>query len=85
MGRSAYSHLSYTAQHATAKLYQQLSEAFVMLMDLLQTIRSFSSPVMQPMQSYELWSDTGSAALFNQIAADSIPVRESMVNHKIKQ
>ena len=85
MGRSAYSHLSYTAQHATASLYKQLSEAFVLLMDLLQTIRRFSSPVLQPIQSYELWSDTGSLVLHNQLAAGSIPVHESMINFKIKQ
>ena len=39
MGRSAYHHLSSTAQHASADLYKQLAEAFVLLMDLLQTNR----------------------------------------------
>lgn len=85
MGRSAYHHLSSTAQHATANLYKQLADAFVVLMDLLQTIRRFSSPVLPPMQSYELWSDTGSVSLFNQLEAGSFPIHESLVNFKTKQ
>ena len=85
MGRSAYQHLSNTAQQATADLYKQLADAFVLLMDLLQTIRRFSSPVLQPMQSYELWSDTGSAGLFSQIDNDSFPVHESMIDFRNKQ
>ena len=85
MGRSAYQHLSLGAQNATANLYKQLAEAFVMLMDLLQTIRRFSSPVLQPMQSYELWSDTGSTALFHQLEEGVIPVHGSVIDLKIKQ
>jgi len=85
MGRSAYHHLSTNAQQATANLYKQLAEAFVLLMDLLQTIRRFNSPALQPIQSYELWSDTGSAALFEQLGAGSFPVHESLVDFNIKQ
>lgn len=85
MGRSAYHHLSSSLQHAAAELYQQLAEAFVLLMDLLQTISRFNAPVLQPIQSYELWSDTGSVALFSQLENDSVPIHESLVDLKIKQ
>jgi hypothetical protein len=85
MGRSAYHHLSEGAQQATAELYQQLAETFVMLMDLLQTIRQFSSPALQPIQSFELWSDTGSINAFNQISGRALPLHESLINIKVRQ
>jgi len=85
MGRSAYHHLSEGVQQATAELYQQLSETFVMLMDLLQTISQFSSPALQPIQSFELWSDTGSVKAFNQLSGSALPLHESLINSKIRQ
>jgi hypothetical protein len=85
MGRSAYHHLSEGVQQATAELYQQLAEGFVMLMDLLQTIRQFSSPALQPIQSFELWSDTGSQNAFNQLSDNALPLHESLINNKIRQ
>lgn len=85
MGRSAYQHLSEGAQQATGELYHQLAEAFVMLMDLLQTIRQFSSPALQPIQSFELWNDTGSQNAFNQLSGNSLPLHESLINSKIRQ
>lgn len=85
MGRSAYHHLSEGVQQATAELYQQLAEAFVMLMDLLQTIQQFNSPTLQPIQSFELWSDTGSLNAFNQIPGHGLPLHEKFINIKTRQ
>ena len=85
MGRSAYHHLSEGVQQATADLYQQLAEGFVMLMDLLQTIRQFSSPALQPIQSFELWSDTGSQNAFNQLSGHALPLHESLIDIKVRQ
>ena len=85
MGRSAYHHLSEGVQQATAELYQQLAEGFVMLMDLLQTIRQFSSPALQPIQSFELWSDTGSQNAFNQLSGNALPLHESLIDIKTRQ
>ena len=85
MGRSAYHHLSEGVQQATSELYQQSAEAFVMLMDLLQTIRQFSAPALQPIQSFELWTDTGSRNAFNQLSGNSLPLHESLINSKIRQ
>jgi hypothetical protein len=56
-----------------------------MLMDLLQTIRQFSSPALRPLQSFELWSDTGSQNAFNQISDGALPLHESLINTKIHQ
>ena len=85
MGQSAYHHLSSTLQHATGELYQQLCESFVTLMDILQTIRGFSTPVLQPIQSLELWSDTGSLAAYRRLTTDSLPLHESLLDLDRKQ
>lgn len=85
MGRSAYHHLSDSVQQAVAELYRELAEAFVTLMDLLQTIRDFSSPVLQPIQNLELWSDTGSSAAFRRLAESALPMHESLIDSNIKQ
>jgi len=80
IGRSAYSHLSSTIQHAGAELYEQLAEAFVLLMDILQTIREFTEPALNPLQAQELWSDTGSRVAFNQLAVDGFPLHECLID-----
>ena len=85
LGRSAYHHLSGSVQQASAELYLQLAETFVLLMDLLQTIRQFNSPALQPIQSFELWSDTGSLNAFNQLSGRALPLHESLINTKIRQ
>ena len=85
IGRSAYQHISEGMQQAAAELYRQLAEAFVMLMDLLQTIREFSSPILQPIQTLELWSDTGSLRAFNRMDGASLPLHEGLINTKTRQ
>jgi len=85
MGQSAYHYLSSSLQQAPAELYQQLCEAFVTMMDILQTIRAFSSPVLQPIQSLELWSDTGSQAAFKRLSSTGFPVHESLLDLDSKQ
>ena len=85
MGRSAYHHLSGQITHTTAELYRELAEAFVTLMDLLQTIRGFNTSVMQPIQAHELWSDTGSQRAFASLSGKSLPLHESLINPLLKQ
>ncbi len=80
MGRSAYHYLSHNLQHASADLYQHLADTFVVLMDILQTIRDFNAPALQPIQSLELWSDTGSKASYRRLAGKSFPVHEAFVS-----
>jgi hypothetical protein len=54
-------------------------------MDLLQTIREFSSPALQPIQNLELWSDTGSARAFDRLAGYAVPLHESLIDRKTRQ
>lgn len=79
LGRSAYHHISTVTQKGIAELYQQLSESFVLLMDLLQTIRQYSSPALQPIAAMDLWQQTGSRAAFKQISKTGAPVHEDLL------
>jgi len=80
IGRSAYHRLSLNAQNATADLYGCLADTFVLLMDLLQTIRRFSAPALLPLQAYDLWNDTGSIAALSNFNEQSLPVHESVID-----
>ncbi len=74
LGRSAYHHISTVTQQGVAELYQQLAESFILLMDLLQTIRQYSTPALQPIAAMELWQKTGSRAAYRQITENGFPV-----------
>jgi uncharacterized protein YjiS (DUF1127 family) len=88
LGRSAYHHISTVTQQSIAELYQQLSESFILLMDLLQTIRQYSSPVLQPIAAFELWDKTGSRAALQQLSEygsdheRGIAIHEAQLNHR---
>jgi hypothetical protein len=71
LGRSAYHHIGTATQQGIAELYQQLSESFVLLMDLLLTIRQYSMPAMQPLTALDLWHHCGSQSALKQISEES--------------
>jgi len=79
LGQSAYQHIGAVTQRGVAELYQQLAESFILLMDLLQTIRQYSAPALQPIAAMELWQQTGSRAAYKQISANGIPVHGSLL------
>lgn len=79
LGRSAYHHISTVTQQGIAELYQQLAESFILLMDLLQTIRQYSMPALQPIAAMDLWQQTGSRAAYEQISDSGTPVHESLL------
>lgn len=58
MGQTSYFRIS----RKSNDLYDHLSNQFVMMMDVLQSIRQYSAkcPDLLPLQAYELWNDTGS-------------------------
>lgn len=79
LGRSSYYHISTLTHRGIAELYQQLAESFVLLMDLLQTIRQYTAPALHPLAAMELWQQTGSRVAFAQIADNVIPVHGSLL------
>lgn len=84
IGRSAYHNISTVTQRSIADLYRQLADSFILLMDLLQTIRQYSSPALQPIAAMELWQQTGSQAALKQVTSDSLPVHESLLRNSNK-
>ncbi len=81
LGRSAYHHISTVTQQGIAELYLQLAESFILLMDLLQTIRQYSAPALQPMAAMDLWQQTGSRAAYKQISDSGIPVNDILLQN----
>jgi len=57
LGRSSYANIS-----TDNDIYEALAEKFVVMMDVLQSIRSYSDefPDLTPLQAFDLWNDTGS-------------------------
>lgn len=77
LGRGAYGQLAERLRHAGADLYQQLCAGFVVLMDILQTMRAMNGkPALTPLQSAELWAETGSRSARRELRAltDATPV-----------
>jgi hypothetical protein len=58
MGRSAYDAVSKTSND----IYSLLAQQFVIIMDILQSIRDFAQnvPALMPIQAYDLWNEAGS-------------------------
>ncbi|OQW92690.1 MAG: hypothetical protein BWK79_14150 [Beggiatoa sp. IS2] len=79
LGISAYTVLATTLAGVKAKVFQQLSEQFVALMDVLQTTRELDNPysTLQPLQAIELWNDTGSTHAFATLSryTRALPVK----------
>ena len=80
LGRSAYHHISTVTQKSIAELYLQLAESFVLLMDLLQTIRQYSTPVLEPIAAMELWQQTGSRVALKQVLNSATPIHEKFIH-----
>ena len=74
LGQAAYVGIS----RKTNDLYDHLSHQFVLLMDVLQSIRQYSQacPDLLPLQAYEQWNDTGSQRALSILRqySSSIPV-----------
>lgn len=80
LGRSAYQQIQTAAHNSLARLYGQLANEFVPLMDVLQAMRSLDPqhPDLDALSNFELWEDTGSERArnrFHRRHPQSIPVR----------
>jgi len=69
LGRTAYLHLAEDLSTGMAKLYQQLSDSFVYVMDTLLAIRSMTEQAQQRdmLLAFELWQDTNSKQSYRQL------------------
>jgi hypothetical protein len=62
IGKSAYSSLANSEKFSDCSLFATLSEKFVCLMDILQSMREINNPlpVLDAITAEEIWHDTGS-------------------------
>jgi hypothetical protein len=68
LGKTAYLDLSDSISHIGSDLYKQVSQCFVQLMDVLLTIRSYTTePVLKPIQAYDLWNESQSHVAYKLI------------------
>lgn len=77
LGRGAYGQLAEHLRHAGAAMYRQLCQGFVALMDVLQAMRALDgAPALTPLQSLELWAETGSQSARQNLRActDATPL-----------
>jgi hypothetical protein len=76
LGRSSYQQLSDRLDHSWSVVYEHLSRAFVVLMDILHAMRELGGEsILTPFQAMDLWQDTGSRRSYQQVAASgAIPL-----------
>lgn len=63
LGQLSYGELANLSTQGWGGLYEHLSIHFVMLMDVLQSMRQWNShnvPILSPLEAYDLWNDKGS-------------------------
>jgi hypothetical protein len=71
IGRSSYRQLADVMDRGWARVYGNLSDAFVVLMDVLHAMRGLGGePLLTPIQAFELWQETGSRRCYRQVCAD---------------
>jgi hypothetical protein len=84
IGRSSYHQLSDAVDRRRAALYGHLSEAFIVLMDVLHAMRELGGQtLLTPIQAMELWQETGSQRCFRQLCdgQHAIPVGSTDETH----
>jgi hypothetical protein len=84
IGRSSYHQLSDVLDRGWARVYGNLSEAFIQLMDILHAMRGLGGqPLLTPIQALELWQQTGSQRCYQQLYGDrgAIPAPGSRASH----
>ncbi len=62
IGKSAYASLATSSKFSDSGLFATLSDRFVCLMDILQSMREINNqlPTLDPITAEEIWHDTGS-------------------------
>ena len=71
IGQSSYRQLSDVMDRGWAAVYQRLSEAFIVLMDILHAMRETGGQnILTPLQAMDLWQDTGSRRCYQQVCAE---------------
>jgi hypothetical protein len=71
IGRSSYRQLADVMDRGWARVYGNLSDAFVLLVDVLHAMRELGGEtLLTPLQAFEHWQETGSQRCYRQICGD---------------
>ena len=84
IGRSSYRQLSDVLDRGWARVYGNLSEAFIVLMDVLHAMRGLGGQtLLTPIQALELWQETGSRRCYQQLCGDhtAVPMLGTRARH----
>ena len=84
IGQSSYRQLSDVMDRGRATVYRSLSEAFIVLMDILHAMRETGGQsILTPLQAMDLWQDTGSRRCYQQICASGsrVPITVTTEKH----
>jgi hypothetical protein len=84
IGRSSYQQLSDVLDRGLSTVYRHLSEAFIVLMDVLHAMRELGGEsVLTPIQAMDLWQETGSRRCYEQVCGNggAIPVKGAAEKH----
>jgi hypothetical protein len=85
-GKRAFDQLSELLHGSDANLFQQLSDQFISLIEILHSLRYFSgTDALSPLCAFELWSDTGSQSAYRQITYQhkALPLSEHMSSQRL--
>lgn len=73
LGRSAYFNIAEQLENSLGKMFAELSSNFVQMMDVLQAVHQIghNEPLLEPLQSLELWQETGSRHAYRQFQSST--------------
>jgi hypothetical protein len=84
IGRASYLQLSDGLDRGWSSVYSHLSEAFIVLVDVLHAMRELGGvAALTPLQAMDFWQETGSRRCYQQVCAAgrSIPVASTTEKH----
>ena len=84
IGRASYRQLSAGLDRGWSSVYGHLSDAFIVLMDILHAMRGLGgAAALTPLQAMDLWLETGSRRCYQQVCGEdrAIPVTVGVEKH----
>jgi hypothetical protein len=84
IGRTSYRQLADVLDRGWSSVYQSLSDAFIILMDILHAMRGLGGEsALTPLQAMDLWMETGSRRCYRQVCDGGrvIPVGMQQEKH----
>jgi len=84
IGRSSYRQLAEVLDRSWSSVYRNLSDAFIILMDILHAMRGLGGEAaLTPLQALDLWQETGRRRCYRQVSDGGrvIPLATQQAKH----